>query len=110
MVERKKTSIREILETTVHKEKIRIRTNPWKVDPPDDKVYWQKIQKQLISTTGEGHFEADKELLREIIFKYVNEITGFFKISSYKFARSVLTFGFARLLNAVRVKGFFSTI
>lgn len=101
-LQKKGSAIRDDIEATIHREKIRIKSNPWKVDPPNEKAYWNKVQKQLITASPED----EKQLLKEIIFRYSDEITGNFKMSAYKFARSFLTFGFARLLNAVRVKGF----
>jgi len=51
---------------------------------------------------------VEEKLLYEIIHRYAEEISGNFKKNSYRFARSFITFGFARLLNATRVKGFTS--
>ncbi|MDE0472899.1 MAG: 1-acyl-sn-glycerol-3-phosphate acyltransferase, partial [Ekhidna sp.] len=47
----------------------------------------------------------EQGILKEIIDRYANEIAGDFKKSSYRFAQKFVTFGFARLLNAARVKG-----
>lgn len=102
-------SLREALEMTVHREKLRVKSNPWRVDPPDDKTYWQSIQTRLGETQlmapAEAR-EAEEKMLREILHRYTDEIAGNFKKNSYRFARAVITFGFARLLNATRgVKG-----
>lgn len=102
-------SLREELEMTVYREKLRIKANPWKVDPPDERDFWKKIQMRLADSQNEANAdEIEKEILTEIIRRYANEISGNFKKSSYRFARTVITFGFARLLNAARVKGFTS--
>ena len=103
------TPIREELETTLYKERIRIKANPWKVDPADDKAYWNGIRSELaeiIEDNSEETHQKEKELLEKIIHKYADEIAGSFKKSYYQFARGFITFGFARLLNATRVKGF----
>ncbi len=105
------TPIREELETTIYKEKIRIKSNPWKVDPPDERAYWNNIRSQLAeiqNLDNTAKEEKEKELLKEIIGRYSEEIAGNFKKSYYRFARAFVTFGFARLLNATRVKGFLS--
>ena len=103
------TPIREELETTLYKERIRIRANPWKVDPPDDSSFWNTIKSELSETaqlTPEETAEKEKELMQRIIQRYADEIAGNFKQTYYRFARTFITFGFARLLNATRVKGF----
>lgn len=101
----------EELETTLHREKLRLKQNPWAVDPEDDAVFWQDVQNKLVElshdTTGKTNGQ-EKELLRKIIIRYAEEISGSFRPSSYRFARRALTFGFSRLLNASRVKGFSS--
>lgn len=104
---RKGKSLREELETTVYREKLRMKTNPWLVDPKDEVSFWSSMQHKLVVSEGqENSSEIENEILREIIDRYANEIAGNFKKSYYKFAKTVITFGFARLLNAARVKGF----
>ncbi len=102
--------LREELEMTIYREKVRIKTNPWKIDPKDEKQYWKQLQKKLIQIDSQHDAEEKvlDEILKEIIDRYANEIAGNFKKTSYQFARRVVTFGFARLLNAARVKGFAS--
>ena len=103
---KKDKSLREELEMTVYREKLRIRANPWKVDPKDDKEYWKKMQTRLVDIQqAENPAEEEDTILKEIIERYANEIAGNFKSNSYRFARGFITFGFARLLNATRVKG-----
>lgn len=103
------TPIREELEATLYKERIRIKSNPWKVDPPDQKTYWNNVRSQLTEIQNleeDERQQKEDELLQEIIERYAEEIVGNFKKSYYRFARAFVTFGFARLLNATRVKGF----
>jgi glycerol-3-phosphate O-acyltransferase len=98
----------EELETTLHREKLRLKQNPWAVDPEDDAAFWLDVQKKLVTlshdTSGKTNGE-EIDLLRSIATRYAEEIAGSFRPSSYRFARRALTFGFARLLNATRVKG-----
>ncbi len=102
-------SLREELEMTIHREKMRIKANPWRVDPKDDKDFWRYVRHRLVeSESNKDSKKEEEKILEEIIERYANEIAGNFKNTSYRFARTVVTFGFARLLNAARVPGFTS--
>ncbi|MEO9476542.1 MAG: 1-acyl-sn-glycerol-3-phosphate acyltransferase [Cyclobacteriaceae bacterium] len=105
-------SLREELEMTVYREKLRVKNNPWRVDPKDDKKFWQQIQQRLADSQNQDPTKAKAEeeaILKEILDRYCEEIAGNFKKSSYRFAKTFITFGFARLLNAARgVKGIMS--
>ena len=106
---RKGKSLREELETTVYREKLRMKANPWRVDPKDEKDFWVSIQQKLASSEGqENAAELENAILKDIISRYCHEIAGNFRKSYYKFAKTFVTFGFARLLNAARVEGFLS--
>ncbi|WKN41413.1 1-acyl-sn-glycerol-3-phosphate acyltransferase [Tunicatimonas pelagia] len=101
------------LETTLYKEKYRIKENPWAVDPDDDYAFWSSVKKQLVEISNLQTDDLDSDanqkahsLLEEIITRYANEIASNFRPSYHHFARNVVTFGFSRLLNASRVKGF----
>ncbi len=99
--------LREELETTLHREQLRIRKNPWKVDPSDDESFWRKIKDQLVDLVADKQTKkTEEELLKTIIRRYAEEIAGSFKKSRYRLAREIIKFGFARLLNATRVKRF----
>ena len=111
LIEEKGGSLREELEMTIHREKLRMKANPWRVDPPDERVYWKNMQARLLDINPDEKEKAialEKELLSEIIKRYTQEIAGNFKRSAYQFAQKFITFGFARLLNAARVKGLLS--
>ncbi|MCP4459367.1 MAG: glycerol-3-phosphate acyltransferase [Cytophagales bacterium] len=102
-------SIHEQLETTLYKEKLRIRANPWKVDPKDDKEFWDRVQTDLSDIQNLSKKDAaskEEEIMRHIAYRYSDEIAGNFNKSYFRFARAFVTFGFARLLNAARGKGF----
>ncbi len=114
---KKATKTREALieeiETTLFREKLRIKRNPWAVDPEDDSQFLSSIKERLVDISQENlsDEEVDEildEILEEIILRYAEEIAGNFKKSRYRMARSIVTFGFARLLNATRAKGFWS--
>ena len=40
--------ISKLIAKTIYSERIRIKEEPWKVDPPNEKIFWGKISKNLI--------------------------------------------------------------
>ncbi len=99
----------EELEATVHREQNRMKRNRWRADPTDENKFWAKIKNELVelsARTPEDAGKKEEEILRLIVLRYANEIAGNFKPSSYRFAREVIQFWFARLLNGARVKKF----
>lgn len=109
-ITKNRNALIEEVELTLYKEKLRIKQNPWKVDPEDEQVYWENIKTKLVNISGNGENQDKDQQLQEvvdsIIRRYAGEIAGNFRPSSYRLARTFITFGFARLLNAARVKGF----
>ena len=104
---KQKDKLRELLETTLYQEKLRIKQNPWKVDPPDEAAFWSGIKNELVDLVGaKNTISQERQILERIVYRYTNEIAGNFKQNHYKMAREVVKFGFARLLNATRVKRF----
>lgn len=102
-------SLVEELELTRYREKLRYKTNPWKVDPDDEVIFWSNVKSRLLDLENTDHIEKQEladQILKEIISRYIYEITGNFKPSSYQMARRIIKFGFARLLNASRIKKF----
>jgi glycerol-3-phosphate O-acyltransferase len=98
----------EELEMTLYLENNRIRRNPWKVDPEDEQEFWADIKTQLLNLNPISDEKGNEEIAKmveSIVTRYAEEIAGNFKQSSYRMARTIITFGFARLLNAARIKG-----
>ncbi|TNE59034.1 MAG: glycerol acyltransferase [Bacteroidetes bacterium] len=97
-------SMVDMLVKTIYLERIRIKESPWKVDPPNDRTFWNRISKRLIKKSLDRNDpeaqEAAEDILRKIIHRYSEEIVGTFKISTFRFAQRFLTFLFNRLLNA----------
>ncbi|WP_296699322.1 1-acyl-sn-glycerol-3-phosphate acyltransferase [Algoriphagus sp.] len=112
LAEKNPDILKEELETTLYREKLRIKQNPWVVDPDDESSFWREVKASLLqinSATGLSKIEKIQEyksILNRITSRYAEEIASNFKHTHYKFTRSVVTFGFSRLLNAARVKGF----
>ena len=104
--------LKEELETTLYREKLRIKQNPWDVDPDDEGPFWGEVKNSLLQINSEvslskaKKFDAFKAVLSKITSRYSEEIASNFKATHYKFTRRVVTYGFSRLLNAARVKGF----
>ncbi len=97
------------LEATVYREQNRIKRNRWRADPKDDSKFWAGIKTELVELSNKSQEEVDKgvdTILEKITHRYASEIAGNFRQSSYKFARSVIKFGFIRLLNGTRIKKF----
>ncbi|SIS49122.1 1-acyl-sn-glycerol-3-phosphate acyltransferase [Belliella pelovolcani] len=104
--------LKEELETTHYREKLRIKQNPWAVDPDDDYEFWNKVKSALVHLSADSTLNKTEkkkkytEILDDITMRYAEEIASNFQHTHYKVTRSIVTTGFARLLNAARVKGF----
>ncbi|MBK7407633.1 MAG: 1-acyl-sn-glycerol-3-phosphate acyltransferase [Saprospirales bacterium] len=101
----------DTLAKAAYMERIRIKEEPWKVDPQDERLFWLKIQKRLSrlpagSLPDEQIGAANEILLRKIIHRYSEEIVGTFRLSTFQFARRFLTFFFNRLLNTAASRNF----
>ena len=104
--------LKEELETTLYREKLRVKQNPWVVDPDDDSSFWSEVKSSLVQISTEitqsrkEKLQSYRGILNRITSRYADEIASNFKHTHYKVTRSVVTYGFSRLLNAARVKGF----
>jgi glycerol-3-phosphate O-acyltransferase len=106
-------SLRETLAKTLYLERIRIKTEHWKVDPPDELNFLSFIKDKLLEADPalddkEAAQAAEQMLLREIARRYTHEIVGNFDPKVYWFAQQTLPLIFARLLHAGagKLKGF----
>lgn len=93
----------QIIATTIYRERIRIKEEPWKVDPPNESLFWKRIRKKLVKQSLDQSEEesrtANKEILTKIIHRYSEEIVATFRIPTFRFARSFTGALFNRLLN-----------
>ncbi len=95
-----KLTTEELLEKTIYLEKIRVKNNPLKVDPADDKSYWSELESETSRAKKSSNSEEEfQKILYRIINRYNEEIVGNFKIKTFKFAQKFLTFLFKGLLN-----------
>lgn len=99
-----RNDLSDALVKTIYQERIRIKESPWKVDPPNERTFWNKISKRLIKKSLDRNdpeaLSAAQDILRKIIHRYSEEIVGTFKIPTFRFAQRFLTILFDRLLNA----------
>ncbi|MFN9380896.1 MAG: 1-acyl-sn-glycerol-3-phosphate acyltransferase [Bacteroidota bacterium] len=108
-----KENLTDLLAETIYLEKIRIKEEPWKVDPPNERQFWSRIKKRLVkySVDKDESISAQNKtyLLKQIIHRYALEIVGTFRINTFLFARKFLTWFFNQLLQAsfwkIRLKG-----
>lgn len=101
---RHKDDLADVLVKTLYQERIRIKESPWKVDPPNERVFWSKISRQLIKKSLDRQDktaeETNEKLLNKIVHRYSEEIVGTFQLSTHRFAVRFLTVLFNRLFNA----------
>nr|MBS0036624.1 1-acyl-sn-glycerol-3-phosphate acyltransferase [Saprospiraceae bacterium] len=94
--------VQELIAKTIYLEKIRMKKSTWKVDPPNEKLFWNRIEDKLTQIKGmpqEVAREKSRELLYRVINRYTEEIVGDFKTNTFKFARKALTAFFKVLFN-----------
>ena len=90
-----------VLNETVYAEKLRVKSDPLKVDPKDEYAYWKKVESDLTSTVREDVDGAviNNELLQKLTKRYAEEIVGNFNVKTFGFAQKVLTFLFKSFYN-----------
>lgn len=106
--------LNEVISKTIYQELIRIKEDPWKVDPPNEKQFWKKVKIRLLNGSLDKPeaeaLENNKEILDTIIRRYAEEIVGTFKKKTWLFARRFLTLLFHRLLIAARAKNLYQLL
>ena len=99
-----KENLTDLIAETIYLEKIRIKEEPWKVDPPNERQFWSRIKKRLVKYSVDKDESISTQnntyLLKQIIHRYALEIVGTFKINTFLFARKFLTWFFNQLLQA----------
>ncbi len=100
-------SVKALVDRALYMERSRVKDKPWKVDPPDERVFWSKVRKRMASIGEDDNHETEYEVLQEVIHRYSEEIVGTFQVSTFLFARRFLTFFFSRLLNTLAAGSLF---
>jgi len=94
-------NLNELITKTIYLENQRIKINPWKVDPADDKIYWKNMGTDLEnSLSREDKDEVETQLIKRIINRYNEEIVGHFMPKTFLFSRIFLTSFFKRLFGS----------
>ncbi len=110
ILKRSPQEVSDLLAKTIYLERIRIKEEPWKVDPPNESQFWNKIRKRLVRQSLDKEAEeakaSNEEILKKIISAYSQEIVGTFKIKTFRFARKFLYAFFNRLLNTAAQRNF----
>ena len=92
-----------LITETIYLERIRIKETPWKVDPPNESTFWNRLRSKIVKTETEPKAQAKethKILMQTIIHRYSTEIVSTFSLNTFRFARLFLYNFFNRLLNA----------
>ena len=102
----KGTSINSIIANAVYYERMRIKKDPWKIDPKDERKWWKDIKKQLVQASIERpdsknlpSENLEKELLKKIIYRYSDEIVGNFHQWYYRLVSNLFPVVFTAMLN-----------
>jgi glycerol-3-phosphate O-acyltransferase len=97
--------VTDLLARTIYQERVRIKEEPWKVDPPNERQFWKKIRRKLITHSldkpGQVARQNNAEILQTILHRYAEEIVGTFNKKTFLFARRFLTFFFNHLLSRI---------
>lgn len=104
----------ELVAETYYAERYRMKNEPWKVDPKDEGDFWKKIKSRLKANRNHAKdspefADMNEKLMRQVLTSYAEEVTGDFKIPTYRFARKITNLGFAPLFSAAN-EGFFRGI
>lgn len=100
------SKIREQIQKTLYLERIRIKTEPWEVDPEDESEFWNGVKKNVLRSVSNTTTDVaavsnkDQETLQAIVSRYAHEMIGNFSPRLHLFARQILRRIFARLFNS----------
>lgn len=104
-------TLESIINKSIYLEKQRIKLDPWKVDPPNEIVFWNKAKKKLDQSLliEDKSFQKEKlvQIIQKIIKKYAEEIVGNFNIDTFYFARKFLTVFFKGIFDRFSLFDFF---
>ncbi len=98
----------ELINKCIYQEESRLRNKPWKVDPPNEGLFWKKIKSELqlhANATEEAKREIYPKLLHKIINRYSEEIVGDYKMSTFLFARKFTIAFFGSIYNKAFRRG-----
>lgn len=80
----------QILAKSIYLEKQRVKTTPYKVDPPNEMQYFRRLQKEYNEIhSGEAPPIKINESILRLVKRYVEEIAGHFNINTFLFTRRI---------------------
>ncbi|MGE5356137.1 MAG: 1-acyl-sn-glycerol-3-phosphate acyltransferase [Deltaproteobacteria bacterium] len=100
LLEKYGDNLKTELENCAYSELNRLNNSPWKIDPPEEKLFWTEMRKDLIGDQSMEAEEKHKYLLKRIINRYVEEIVGDFKEETFNWIRLILPIFLNRIFNA----------
>ncbi len=104
LLSRHRKDLSDVIVKTMYHERIRIKEDPWKVDPPNERQFWNRISQKMIKKSLDRDDAQAKavaeDILQKIIHRYSEEIVGTFQIPTFRFAQRFLTAFFNRIFNA----------
>mgnify|MGYP005846168797 CR=1 FL=1 len=90
-------ALRQELIRSLASEQKRLQKKPWKVDAPDENIFWTQVLDDLA--------QAKQDLpviLKKIVWRYASEIAGGFSPWHYRLAQSTASYTLNRLLNPMK--------
>lgn len=106
ILQHKKYDLPELIQKSIFFEKKRAKGEVWKVDPTDEKKFWDKMEKEIHSINSNPSPKTIDYIpvLEKMVHRYAEEIVGNFKPKTFRFARKFLTFFFKRIYNKLQWK------
>jgi glycerol-3-phosphate O-acyltransferase len=90
-----KEDVDQAIARTIYLEKQRVKSNPWKADPPNEMQFYRKIQNEYNENQQlPDKHQANKETLLRLVKRYGQEILGHFNAKTFHTARKISDFGF----------------
>jgi glycerol-3-phosphate O-acyltransferase len=106
--EKNKGKIKELMAQCAYMETKRVTQMPWKVDPDNEKPFWNNLHLQLTSGSDCSSEELCDAMLKKIVNRYSEEIVGDFKPDTYLFADRFLSWFFNRIFSSGMKGSFFN--
>jgi glycerol-3-phosphate O-acyltransferase len=95
---RHRKDLSDLLVKTIYQERIRIKESPWKVDPPNERSFWNRISKRLIKKSLDRNDPEAKAVSEEILQKS-STATPRRLSAPFKFQLFALPSAFSRLFS-----------
>lgn len=106
----KDSELDQILAKAIYAERQRVKTNPWKADPPNQAIFFRKLLKEYHENqiSDENKKSKNLETAFRLVKRYSEEIAGNFNINTFQFVRKVSNAVFYVLLSKPKLLSLFS--